>query len=673
MRDQASQSPTLRALIFTVIGALLLSLLLGSLYLSIERFRSYSANQLLSGTQAAATALGLSLSHSIDARDPVAVQLALDAIFNSGPYAQIRYQDVQGNPPIERLRDAEPLENIVPDWFGRILNLPSPEAAADVFHGWQRLGLVTVVADNGPAYRALWLTLRMQLWVYAVVALLALLFLGLLLVRLLRPLQEMEKHAIALGRQDFSQRLALPGTRELKRVAMAMNHQSEQLGQLFEGQLKLITELRRQSSLDEVTGLPNRQQFDLRLRALVEARDFEGQGTLLLLQPAHFAEFNAQQGRAQGDACLLAVAGHLDEFASAHHGAFVGRRGGADFAMFLPGVSSVDATHWLAHWLPELDACYQQAALSAGQSGEQLQPLRFHAGLVDVLPGQTASTWLAQADLALRQAQAEAAGGSKCFDAAQAGAMGEQRWREQLEDALAQRHIRLQFQPLFAQDGQTVHFYQVMSRLKIEQAWVPAAVFVPRAARFGLLPQLDAQALETTCQALRDNNQVQLCVSLAPVTLADKSFMALLARQLADLGETSRRLWISIPEKAMVQHAAEVHALIKLIRPHGVRLLLDHFGVSGLAFGYLWNLPVQGIRLDPSYVRDIHERPDQRFFLQSLQAITQRVRIAVYVSGVENAAEWQASIDMGAAGGLGYHLGRPADAPQLIDGQQKTK
>lgn len=640
---------TLRGVLLAFTSGLVLALLVASMTISFDRFRDYISGQLQWHAQDAATAVGLSLSNAIDGRDPVASASLIDAVFDSGRYLQIRYSNHEGELIAGRSVSLDALQ--VPDWFVRLADLPVPVGEADVVRGWQHLGSVSVISHPGSGYRDLWRISGGIVLGSLIIGGAALASLFWLVTRFLRPLGALEAQAEAIGRRDFRRRVSLSSTRELNQVTHAMNQMADDLGQLFEGQAKLIQHLRHINNEDSVTGLASRRAFDQRLKVEVESEEKFAIGALVLLQLSGFAEVNQRFGREPADHLLKQVADRLKGFTLAHPGAFASRRMGAEFAIFLPGVSLRDGLHWIETLIVELDGLYADVSRPVATA--------VHGGVAEVEEGILARDLLAACDAALRRAQMET--DSNCFsaDVNASSHYGGETWRELLTSALDDQQMALWQQPLMATDGTTVIQQQMFSRLLIEEEWVKGAVFVPMAERFGLMARLDMMVLERALSWLQITPDQVISQTLGHSSVADDGFQQ---NYLARIKESPvrDRLWVGIPEHSVHHHRVKVGLLVRNLRKLGVAVVVDRFGVGGVAFNYLRNLPFQALRIDHSFIHDINQHEDNRFYLESIVTIAHSRGVKVFVSGVETAQEWAFLQTLGIDGAAGYHLGRPA-------------
>lgn len=641
---------TLRSLLLLFTGGLILMLLGISVLVSFDRFHEYISHQLEGHTRDAATAVGLSLSSAIDARDPVATGRLIDSVFDSGNYLVVEFVDHDGEPVVRRSRSLDDVP--VPAWFRGLVSLPLPRAEAEVMQGWQRLGRVRVVAHPGQAYADLWKTAWGLTLGAAIVGGLALAVLFWLLTRILQPLRALERQAQAIGRRDFRGRVRIRSTRELNQVVAAINRMTADLEQLFSGQARLIQHLRGLSNEDALTGLDSRAAFDRRLRVALESNGHAAPGTLMLIHIAGFADYNRLVGRQPADQLLTRIAEVVRAFLRDHAGGFGGRRTGAEFALFVPGGSPADGLFWGRQLVARMET------VCAGSSENGVE-LMVHGGVASVTGEDTVSGLFAACDEALRSAEAAGVAGCAGSDPGVVHHYGTEVWRGHITEALDQGRIALWQQPVVSPDDVTTLWHQVSARLRVEDAWVRDSVFAPIAERFGLMVRLDLTMIDLILARLQRDPASTLGLSLGISSVPDPAFRDQLLRRLAAAeGGCRRRLRVGIAEQSVHYHRAGVHRLVTSLRRLGVEVVVDRFGVGGVPFSYIRNLPVQALRIDHSFIHDIERQADNRFYLESMITIAHSRGVRVLATGVETAAGWQEVRAMGVDGAMGPHLGR---------------
>ncbi|MGB1950603.1 MAG: bifunctional diguanylate cyclase/phosphodiesterase [Marinobacter sp.] len=643
---------SLRSLLLLYTGSLVLLLLLASLAFSFDRFRDYVSDQLAGHARDGATAVGLSLSNAIDGRDPVASASLIDSVFDSGRYLSVVYLDHQGQQVAGR--ETVVTAGDVPAWFVSLADLSLPVGRAEVVRGWSRLGSVEVISHPGRAYHDLW-----RVAVGMIVGTLFIGGLGLAVLfwivrRTLQPLKAMEKQAEALGRRDFRKRIEVNSTRDLNQVTRAMNQMADDLGALFEGQAKLIQHLRRVNNEDPVTGLASRSAFDQRLKVEVESEERAAPGVLFLIQLEGFSVYNQTYGRSEADRLLLRIAGAITVFVRAHTDAFAGRRTGAEFALFLPGVTQADGIVWCQQLVEELDGIYSDLAAPV--------EVMVHGGVAQALGDRNARELMAAADEALRQAQAGPHTGCHAADPDRDGHHNRETWRAIITEAIRDDRVSLWLQPMVLDGGGALVYHQVFSRITSDEGELKASVFVPMAERFGLIEDIDRRVSREALELLRRRPGGHLALTLSASSVASDAFRSDLLQRLEAAADVRERLWIGISEQTVHHHRTAVGLLVRALNRLHVAVLVDRFGVGGVPFSYLRNLRFQGLRIDNSFIHDIDTHQENRFYLESVVAIAHSRGVKVFATGVETAAEHDVLRKLGVDGAMGYHLGRPFKA-----------
>lgn len=640
---------SLRTLLLLFTGGLLVIILVASFITSYTHFRDYVADQLSDHALDGATAAGLSLSNAIDGSDPVASASLIDAVFDSGRYLSVEYLGHNGEVIAGRRM---PLRGTAaPDWFIHLARLPLPRAEAEVVRGWRRLGKVQVVSHPGRAYDDLWRISVGLLIGVLVIGGAGLAALFILVRRLLRPLKSLERQARAWGRRDFRGRVQVRSTRDLNRVTEAMNQMADDLEILFDGQGRLIQHLRKLNNEDPVTGLPGRNAFDQRLKVEVESEERAAPGVLVLLQLAHFADYNLAYGREEGDQLLRQIAQRLTAFVARHAQSFAGRRTGAEFSVYLPGASARDARGWIGELLEELDSLYGDLAAPMDTA--------VHAGLAMAMPDAGVRDLLAAADEALRSAQASPETGCRVEQASANGHHTLEAWRKLLTAAVEAGQLSLWLQPMVQGEDQALVHYQAFSRIPSPEGDLRASAFLPVAERLGLTAGIDRMVVARVLAMLKENPEQTLAISLGVATVADELFAEDFLERLNKEPALVSRLWVGVPELALNHHRKQAGRLVHALARLGVPVVVDRFGVGGVPFSYLRNLPFRGIRIDNSFIHQIDSHHDNRFWVEAVTGIARSRGVRVFAAGVETEAEYSVLCALGIDGAMGYYLGRP--------------
>jgi diguanylate cyclase (GGDEF)-like protein len=640
--------------IFTLV--LFIILFTGTWLAKLESTRSFLVDQLDSHAQDTATSLGVSISQYSKENDLPVIESMINAVFDRGYYRIVRYKDAAGNVLIERVLDVN-IEN-VPQWFISLVSLKTPEATANVMAGWQQAGTIYVKSHPGYAYKTLWENVvRMSIWFLACgIFVLAAGGVGLRL--LLRPLAQVERQADALCRKQYEIQKQLPRTKELRRVVEAMNRMTTKVRDMFEEQLSIAEGLRKYAYHDSLTGLGNRRYFESQISARLDRRESTTKGFVLLLQVNNLHELNQQKGFQAGDELLQRFGALLQEATKKDANAVLARLTGGDFGIFMP-----DGSSWEAETLAEaVTSQLNQLAVEQLTLTDNVA----HAGAASYESSTTMGRLLSEADLALRSAQQ--AGPNK-WDLRTITAetdkapLGQQQWKDTLDQALSERRITLFAQPVVnTYDRNHIIHLEIFSRIiKDDGTLLSAGLFMPFAERLHLVSYLDRIVLEDVMLLDGDREGIErVAVNVSPASLQNASFRRWLVFAIENLPQNAPRINFEFAEFGAVQHLEIIKEFSSVVRKYGHLVGLDHYGQSFSHLGYLKSLMPDYVKIDRAYTGELKDAAsDSRFFIGSLCSVAHSLDITVIAEGVETEQQWQLLKELNLDAIQGYIIDRP--------------
>ncbi len=633
----------------------------GTVYISTGNLKHFLSIQLDAHAQDTATSLGLSISPHMQSNDLPVVETMIDAIFNRGDYQRIVLLSNSGETLVEKT--ATGAANNVPQWFVNAVSLHAPVAEALVMAGWKQAGSIHVTSNPGNAHRELWTNTIDTFWLFLACAA-ALVVIGLLTLRmLLQPLRRVELQASAICDSNYEVQDALPRTRELRRVVMAMNRLSEKVGKFFSEQSALTEKLREQAYRDTVTGLGNRRYFDRQMAALLSRSDNPTQGALLLLELHDFAGVNDRAGFAGGDAILERMAELITQRVSELDNCFAARLSGAGFGIVATGLASGGTEELAASLCLDMMQLRADGLVETNEIG--------HVGVSMWQYPCTLPELLAEADVALRAAQACGHNTWQRFvppAANQSKIYGAEHWRMRLREVLDAGHIMLESQPVYGTGSlaKSVMQHEVLCRIPdIRGNGIAASIFMPMAERLGLSSRLDKLTANALLEHLRhSNDRLVYALNLSAGALHDAVFIQWLCGQLEQSPSLSARLQIEFPEYAVHTNMQNVRNLVQRLAAMDFRCGIDHFGRGFFSFGYLRTLKVHYLKIDGSYTQGIDTDEDNRFFFRALTETAHSIDMEVIAQSVETPAERKTLESLDVDGIQGYLTGKPAPLVQ---------
>ncbi len=616
----------------------------GSFAVSMMTARQYLEEQLAIKNNDNAASLALSMSQM--EKDPVTLELQVAALFDSGQYARIQVRDPEGLTLIEKTSPA--VSDDVPAWFARLFPIASRPGSAQISTGWTQFGTVELVSHNRFAYRELWQGgWRLLMW-FSLGGVLAG-FLGMqILRRIKRPLDAVVGQARAISERRFI-RIEEPATPELKSLARAMNVMVGRVKAMFEEEASRLEQVRREATLDPLTGLANRAYFMNRLAIALNDEDAPTRGSLIMLRLADLAGINRCAGRETADEVLRRTGAALRELAEKNPGAEAARLNGADFSLLLPGQNDPQP------------ACQQLLAALQSLVAAQLLPENAigHLGSSVYQHNEPVPQLLARVDAALAAAELQGplaaqhvAEQSHCSASTQAD------WRSILTDALKDQRLRLIEFPVADSNGLLLHL-ECPLRLQAEESgdWINAGSFMPVASRLSMTSELDLAAVKLALDRLAAG-QVDCHCRQAGASLIVPDFTPRLLCLLQQRRELAGKLWLEVAESGAFQYFDAFLAFSLALRPLGCRLGIEHFGRQFSQIGRLHDIGLDYLKVDGSFIRNIHGDNGNQAFLKGLCNIAHGIGLTVIAEGVNNAEELATLPALGFDGATGPAVSR---------------
>jgi diguanylate cyclase (GGDEF)-like protein/PAS domain S-box-containing protein len=423
-------------------------------------------------------------------------------------------------------------------------------------------------------------------------------------------------------------------------------------------------EIRNLAFYDPLTQLPNRRLLMDRLNhALLISERTSGEGALLFIDLDKFKTLNDTRGHHVGDLHLMQVAGRLKD--CLREGDTVARWGGDEFIVLLEGLGD--------------DA--QEAARRAGlvtskilaklNETYQLQGHEHHSspsiGVV-MFRGRTLSAdeLLQRADLAMYQAKGAGRNTVSVYDPSmQAAVSRHARLEADLRQALQGGQFLLYYQPQVGIDGHVLGAEALLRWNHPERGIVAPGEFVSVAEESGLIIPLGQWILRTACRQLRAwseqpaTAQLGLAVNISARQFHDPQFVEQTLALLDESGIDPRRLKLELTESVLIQNLEGIVDKMHALMQRGVRFSLDDFGTGYSSLSYLKRLPLEQLKIDRSFVRDIFNDENDVAIVRAIVTLGQSLGLQVIAEGVEEERQWRFLESIGCQAFQGYFFGRP--------------
>ena len=410
---------------------------------------------------------------------------------------------------------------------------------------------------------------------------------------------------------------------------------------------------------DALTGAMSRGHFLAELGLLLGPALQPNKATLLLVDLDYFKQLNDSMGHRLGDTALR----HLVR--SAHElfpGALIGRLGGDEFAIALRS-DERSAIITVANRLIEalrrgIEHDGNTIPLSAS-IGMALAPI--HANDTEEL--------IHRADLALYDSKANGRGRVTVFEDAFVTEIRRRRYLErELRAALFMNELELHYQPIVDRDGRRTGVEGLVRWRHPVRGLISPAEFIPVAERSTLIDQVGAWVFRRACQDAHHFDGQRVCINVSGEQLKRNEIVQMVQRTLTETGRDASQFVLEITETAAMSCTPEVLERLHRLRDMGFRIALDDFGTGHCGFNYLQSLPIDTIKIDRSYVRDISRQGIAQIFIAALVQIARVRGLTIVAEGVENDEEFILARAAGCTRFQGYHFGRAQPLAQLRQG-----
>ncbi len=416
--------------------------------------------------------------------------------------------------------------------------------------------------------------------------------------------------------------------------------------------------IRNLAYFDQLTGLPNRSLLRDRVNQLIASAQRDKQEfAVLFIDLDNFKNVNDSLGHHAGDLLLQGVAERLS--ASVREMDTVSRLGGDEFVVILPGVG--------------IEGAQQVARKIIGQVASnyaiESHNLTVTTSLgISIYPGDATDmeSLLKHADTALYRAKAKGKNDYALFTVEMKSAAYERMTLENdLRRAWLNKELLLHYQPqINLVTGRIIGMEALLRWPHWELGMIPPEQFIPIAEECGLIVELGAWVIHEAC---RQNRQWQLsglpaipvAVNVSAKQLKNADLLDTVNAVLRDTRLESRYLELELTEHAVMDDVETAITQMKMIGESGVKFVMDDFGTGYSSLAYLKQLPLDKVKIDRTFVRDLPAHSDDRVIANAITLLAHTLRLTVVAEGVESKSQMDILLGQGCDSVQGYYFSRP--------------
>ena len=419
--------------------------------------------------------------------------------------------------------------------------------------------------------------------------------------------------------------------------------------------------IRYLAEYDPLTGVANRNTLHDGLTVVISAAEAQRtEVALLVVGVDGFQQINDMLGHACGDRVLCAVTRRLK--AEAGSAAVIARLSGDEFAVATPCDGSAET---VAQFCEHLALAFDSPLVV----GTRQHRVRVSVGAA-VYPAnaRSADELLANSHLAFCRAKATRRGSYVMFENAIRQELEARLTLEaELARAVEQNEFELFYQPqVRLTDGALTGAEALIRWRHPVRGLVSPAEFMPVVNTSSISDRVAGWVLETACRQARmweqSGHKVRVCVNLSPSQFQSGDLATSVARILESTGFTPSLLELEVTEDILLLHEKRVLDIIERIRKLGAHIVFDDFGTGYASLSYLKKFPLDGLKIDRSFVLGLLTDSDDAAIVGSTISLGRQLGLSVIAEGIENRATADFLVSMGCEQGQGYFFGRPMPA-----------
>lgn len=404
---------------------------------------------------------------------------------------------------------------------------------------------------------------------------------------------------------------------------------------------------------DNLTNIPNRYYLEKFLREIYNSKQ-RGEGTLLIVDIDNFKIVNDTYGHEIGDLLLVKLTNFIKT--KLRENDFLARLSGDGFGIVLQNTNLEDSKHVAQRLLEELN----QEVFHIDEFKISIK-ISVSIGITLLDNAKEVNRVFSYADAALYEAKEKGKNQVIALndDKDRIKISKNNKMLALIHDALKNDRFIFHLQPIYKTNNKMLHQEILLRMLDEKDNFIFPSTFIPLAERYGLMPSIDRWVVKNALRMLKYTDDLNVFINLSGLSLSDDIFLEWIEQSIKKSDICPGRVGFEITETAAIKDLDKAKRWICKLQALGCYFALDDFGVGFSSFSYLNMLPVNYLKIDGSFVRDLDSDPTKLALVQAMNAVAHALGKQTIAESVENENIWRIIHELGVDCGQGYYLGKP--------------
>ncbi len=601
-----------------IMSLFLLFVLVSVMSYNFQSAKKYAQEELANSTQNTATYLSISLGKT--GAETSEMSTMINAVFDSGNFQEIRLLDTHKKVIFQRNNSEDHIK--VPQWFTSMYELKTPHSTATISSGWKLVGTVTVVPMLDNTHLKLYNNFLSLLESFFFFSLIAFTLLFFLLRLLLASLRKMTEQAEAVSNNNFIINQDIPSTTEFKEVTLAMNKMVTKVKNIFEKEANSAKEYHKLLYTDALTGLGNRNYFELKLNEFIISEEIESKGVILNIFLEGISYANKSIGHEKVDALLYELCSVIKQQVQKEENTVIARLDGTKTSIIFTNRQKEDIEEISKEILTQAIVLLEKLNLNADKCCIKITQLRYGSN-------DNVSSLLNQIEksFSLTKKNTIFFINSNTETSINIGT-------ELIKSRLNAHAVSLAMQDVYDIHQNILHAEAYVRLYDENKNLFEARDFLPIIQAHNLGVQLDKNVINHALK-ISASSSSEIAINLSLDFLQDASAIQWLKERLRTQGRT-KVFNFEVSNHVLLHSIAQANYLSTMLREMGHNFAIDRFSIDENSnLNYLQMIQPAYLKIDSCYLRDML-KDENGVTNPALQIITESIDAKIIATNIEN-------------------------------------